>query len=153
MSEEGLVFDLIAEDYDRVRPGYPPAIIDAACSKAELSDGSRVVEVGCGTGKLTEDLVARRLQVEAIDPGPELVQLARRRLRDSTVGFHLGRFEDVHLQESAFEARLLGDRLPLGGPGGWVVKGRATTAATWRPSSLRLCGRLGYESDRGRLRV
>jgi SAM-dependent methyltransferase len=104
VNEERLVFDRIADDYDRVRPRYPPAIIDAACSKAELRAGSRIVEVGCGTGKLTEALVARRLQVEAIDPGPELVQLARRRVRDSTVRFHIGRFEDVRLPEGVFEA-------------------------------------------------
>ncbi len=70
MSEpDGSEFDAIAAEYDRVRPSYPDALVDAACDRARLSPGSRVLEVGCGTGQLTEMLAARRLEVDAVDPG------------------------------------------------------------------------------------
>jgi ubiquinone/menaquinone biosynthesis C-methylase UbiE len=101
----GEVFDAVAEAYDRERPGYPTELIDAACSIANLEPGSRVLEVGCGTGKLTEALAERRLEVDAVDPGANMIAFARKRVRDAdAVAFHLGRFEEVSLPEQVFDA-------------------------------------------------
>jgi SAM-dependent methyltransferase len=94
----------VAEDYDRVRPGYPAFLIDAACAIGSLRPGSRVVEVGCGTGKLTGALVERGLRVEAVDPGAELIEVARRRVGRSSAHFHVARFEDVELPDGSFDA-------------------------------------------------
>ncbi len=101
----GEVFDSVAEDYDLVRRGYPAALVDAAILRGGLVSGSRVLEVGCGTGKLTELLAARQLNVDAVDPGPRMIEQAKRRVggRDD-VRFHVGRFEDVALPEEAFDA-------------------------------------------------
>jgi ubiquinone/menaquinone biosynthesis C-methylase UbiE len=105
MSDElGLVFDRVAEDYDRVRPVYPKELVDAACEIGGLAPGSHVVEVGCGTGKLTRVLDEREFRVEAIDPGRELVRVARRHLGRSSVNFHVSRFEDLDLPPGAFAA-------------------------------------------------
>jgi SAM-dependent methyltransferase len=105
MTEElGLLFDRVAEAYDRVRPEYPTSLVDSACAVAGLAAGSLVVEVGCGTGKLTGALVNRGLRVEAVDPGAELVAIASRRLQGTPVRFHIGRFEDMELPPGAFEA-------------------------------------------------
>lgn len=103
--ERGLLFDRVAEDYDRVRSDYPAEIVDAACEIAGLDRGSSVVEIGCGTGKLTEALIERALHVDAVDPGAQMVEVARRRVRSSAdVTFHIGRFEDVELPAGAFAA-------------------------------------------------
>lgn len=67
----GLVFDGDADGYDRARPSYPRRIVDAI-------PGGRVLEVGCGTGKLTKDLVARGDDVLGVEPGPNMARLARR---------------------------------------------------------------------------
>jgi ubiquinone/menaquinone biosynthesis C-methylase UbiE len=104
MDASGLVFDRVAEEYDRVRPSYPAALVETACSIGGLGRGSQVVEVGCGTGKLTRALVERGLRVEAVDPGPELIEIARRHVAKSSVRFHVARFEDVALPAGAFEA-------------------------------------------------
>jgi ubiquinone/menaquinone biosynthesis C-methylase UbiE len=101
----GSVFDLAAEAYDAVRPGYPASLIDLAIKRGGLAAGSRVLEVGCGTGKLTELLVARGLRVDAVDPGPNMIATAQRRLGHThAVTFHLGRFEDVELPHQPFDA-------------------------------------------------
>jgi SAM-dependent methyltransferase len=61
--------------------------------------------VGSGTGKLTEELVASGLHVDAIEPGSNMIDLARRRVNNSDlVRFHLGRFEDVSLPLGLFDA-------------------------------------------------
>jgi SAM-dependent methyltransferase len=94
----------VAAEYDRARPGYPASLVDAACSAGGLDRGSHVVEVGCGTGKLTGALAERGLRVEAVDPGAELVEIGRRRLGSASVRFHVARFEDVDLPAGAFDA-------------------------------------------------
>ena len=99
------VFDDVAEEYDRERRGYPDELIDAACRAGALSAGDRVVEVGCGTGLLTTSLLARGLRVEAIDPGANMIRLARRRVGEgASVRFHRGRFEDLTLPDPPFAA-------------------------------------------------
>jgi ubiquinone/menaquinone biosynthesis C-methylase UbiE len=103
--ERGTLFDRVAEEYDRVRLDYPAALVDTACSIAGLRPGSPVVEIGCGTGKLTAALAERELQVEAVDPGARMVEVARRRAgRSADVSFRIGRFEDVELAPATFEA-------------------------------------------------
>jgi SAM-dependent methyltransferase len=101
----GEVFDSIAEDYDEVREGYSTEIVASALQRGRLGAGARVLEVGCGTGKLTEVLVALGLRVDAVDPGARMIAAARRRVRSvDRVTFHVGRFEDVALPREGFDA-------------------------------------------------
>jgi demethylmenaquinone methyltransferase/2-methoxy-6-polyprenyl-1,4-benzoquinol methylase len=56
---------------------------------AEISvprPGVRVLEIGCGTGAVTEQLVARGGVVTAVDQNPEMLELARQRLREAPSG-------------------------------------------------------------------
>ncbi|WP_460492072.1 hypothetical protein [Dactylosporangium cerinum] len=46
------VFGEVADDYERFRPDYPPALIDDVLAYAGL-DGAAALEVGAGTGKAT----------------------------------------------------------------------------------------------------
>lgn len=99
------VFDDVAEDYDRERPGYPDELIDAACAAAGLTAGDRIVEVGSGTGLLTTALLARGFEVDAVEPGANMIRVAERRVgHEAAVRFHRGRFEDVALPEGRFGA-------------------------------------------------
>ncbi len=87
-----------------MRPSYPTVLVAAACARAGLEENSKVLEIGCGTGKLTTELARRRLHVDAVEPGARLVEVARERLGDSSVRFHLERFEDVELGAEAYDA-------------------------------------------------
>ena len=57
-------FGRIADLYERLRPTYPAGALDAVLP----ADARRVVDVGAGTGKLTAVLVARGLDVIAVEP-------------------------------------------------------------------------------------
>jgi SAM-dependent methyltransferase len=59
-------FDTSGERYDRGRPDYPDEAVDRLLE--ELGDPRRVVDVGAGTGKLTRPLLARGLEVIAVEP-------------------------------------------------------------------------------------
>jgi SAM-dependent methyltransferase len=99
------VFDQIADEYDRHRPAYPDVLVDRACQVAGVGEGAPVLELGCGTGQLTRSLLARGLRVTAVEPGMQLISLARARLADvGEVQFVNARLEDVSLRPAQFRA-------------------------------------------------
>ena len=53
---------------------------EAVARAATPVSGCRVLEIGCGTGAVTERLVARGAKVTALDHNPEMLEQARRRL-------------------------------------------------------------------------
>jgi ubiquinone/menaquinone biosynthesis C-methylase UbiE len=101
----GRVFDEIAAEYDRHRPAYPDEFIDQACRVAGIGSGDRVLEVGCGSGQLTRSLAGRGLQVTALEPGINLISLARQNLEGAgEVEFVNAQFEDAQLPRERFRA-------------------------------------------------
>jgi 2-polyprenyl-3-methyl-5-hydroxy-6-metoxy-1,4-benzoquinol methylase len=71
---------------------------------AGLAPGSRVLEVGCGTGLFTEMFVRSGARILAVDISPELLKKARQRdLPSPQVRFIEKRFEDCAL-EGPFDA-------------------------------------------------
>ncbi len=68
-------FGAIAELYDRVRPSYPQALVDAL-----LVDGAaRVLDVGCGTGIVAALLAARGCDVLGVEVDERMAAVARAR--------------------------------------------------------------------------
>jgi ubiquinone/menaquinone biosynthesis C-methylase UbiE len=101
----GKVFDEVAAEYDRSRPMYPDELVDQACQAAGIGDGDRVLEIGCGSGQLTRSLVARGLHVTAVEPGKNLITLARKNLEGvGAVEFINARFEDASFPHERFQA-------------------------------------------------
>lgn len=101
----GRVFNQVAAEYDRHRPTYPPQLVDLACQVAGLKHGDNVLEIGCGTGQLTRDLLARGLRVTAIEPGTQLAGLAQQRLHGtSKLELVNAQFEDAQLPHEHFRA-------------------------------------------------
>jgi SAM-dependent methyltransferase len=99
------VFDGVAEAYDAARSGYPQELVDAAIAVGRLDGDSAILEIGSGTGKLTELLVARGLRVHAVEPGVNLTEAARRRLgATDAVSFEQSTFEDAEIADGAYDA-------------------------------------------------
>jgi SAM-dependent methyltransferase len=88
-------FDEDAERYDRARPGYPPELFDHV-----VRGGERVLEIGPGTGQATAEL-ARRGSVVAVELGPEMAAVARRKL--AGVEVVTAAFEDWPLPAEPFD--------------------------------------------------
>jgi SAM-dependent methyltransferase len=61
-------FGAVAEEYERARPDYPPGALSRLARELEIEAGSRVLELGAGTGKLTRMLVRSRARIVALEP-------------------------------------------------------------------------------------
>jgi SAM-dependent methyltransferase len=62
-----------AQRYDRVRPAYPAALIDALVRDRPTT----VLDVGCGTGIAARLLMARGCDVLGLEPDPRMAEVAR----------------------------------------------------------------------------
>ena len=62
--------------------------------------GARVLDAGCGTGAMAQELALRGAQVTAVDISPQLIDIAKRRLHPALatqVDFHAGDMSDPAL--------------------------------------------------------
>jgi SAM-dependent methyltransferase len=82
-------FDAHAELYDAVRPSYPDALAEAVLARA----GTRVLELGAGTGKATLVFARRGATITALEPGGNLAALLRRNAAGLAVTVEELRFE------------------------------------------------------------
>lgn len=74
------VFGEVADDYERVRPGYPAEVIDEVIEWAGPSK-PRILEIGAGTGKATHLLAGNGFEVVALEPSAEMARIATSNLR------------------------------------------------------------------------
>src|ERR1022692_3323511 len=70
---------------------------------AGLSPGAAVLEVGCGTGQLTERLASSGFRLTAIDIGASMIAAARQRLAGAEVSFQVTSFEDLAAVDASFD--------------------------------------------------
>ena len=73
-----LSFGPVAATYDRGRPDYPRPAVEWLVGR----DAATIVELGAGTGKLTQVLVAAGHDVYATDPDDAMLAVLRERLPD-----------------------------------------------------------------------
>jgi SAM-dependent methyltransferase len=98
-----VLFDLVAEQYDRARPTYPEALFDDIVALSGIPAGGRVLEIGCGTGQATRPMAERGYRITAIELGANLAAVAARNLAPYGVDVHVGAFEDCVLPAEPFD--------------------------------------------------
>jgi len=128
VSEKAVAFEALVEDYDAARPSYPEALYDAL---PPLS-GTRVLELGAGTGKQLPGLLARGARLVSTDRGPNMLGRLHRCFPDVPVAvaraeqlpFAAGGFDGVcgaqmwHWVDAPLAAREVARVLR---PGGWLA--------------------------------
>jgi SAM-dependent methyltransferase len=91
---QGRVFGEVAQEFDRIRPGYPEDLINDVLDYTG-ADQVRALEVGAGTGKATTAFAGRGVQVTAVEPDEAMAALLAERLADSAaVQIVLSPFEE-----------------------------------------------------------
>ena len=99
--DRSLSFGWAAGAYERGRPSYPPEAIDWLLPR----DARQVLDLGAGTGKLTARLVQRGLDVVAVDPIPDMLEVLRAALPDTRA--LLGTAEDIPLPDNSVDTVLV----------------------------------------------
>jgi len=163
-------FDELADDYQRFRIGYADEIYDLLREHA-VGAGSRVLDLGCGTGLVSARLVAAGCIVTGVDPSEAMLAHARSRVPGAT--FVLASAEKLPFDADSFDAatcaqafhwfdqrRALEELQRVVRPGG-------TLAVWWKGlmrgdpirhvrvpwlTHMRVADYLGYERSRARAR-
>jgi SAM-dependent methyltransferase len=98
-------FDALAERYDELRPAGRTWRELTELTLAELAGTTRLIDVGCGTGRFAV-LAAERLgaRVWGIDASPEMLARARGRPGAGRVGWRHARAERLPFRDGWFDA-------------------------------------------------
>jgi SAM-dependent methyltransferase len=106
VAADGAPFSAPAEAYDRFMGRYGPSLSAGLADFARIGPGMRVLDVGCGPGGLTHELVARvgTCNVAAIDPAAQFTAACR--LRNPGVEVCDGIAENLPWPADQFDAAL-----------------------------------------------
>ena len=101
-----MTFEVAAEAYDRFMGRYSQQLSAQLADLAGVQAGQRVLDVGCGPGALTAELVARvgADAVSAVDPSETFVAAAHARYPD--VDVRRATAEELPFADGAFDAAL-----------------------------------------------
>jgi SAM-dependent methyltransferase len=99
--ELGLSFGNLAATYHRIRPPYSQALLDRAQEALELEADARVLDLAAGTGRLTEELHRRFVDVVAVEPDERMRAVHR--------GALAGSAEEIPLDEASVDAVFVGE--------------------------------------------
>lgn len=99
-------FSVAADDYDRFMGRYSVPLAALFTDFAGVAAGQSALDVGCGPGALTRELVSRlkAAAVSAVDPSESFVTAARKRLPGVSV--QLAAAEDLPFEDGRFDAAL-----------------------------------------------
>jgi ubiquinone/menaquinone biosynthesis C-methylase UbiE len=104
MSNEGLTFESVAEDYDKYRGAYPTEFVQMVLEPIAKTESAKVCEIGCGSGQATIRLAEMNYAVTCVEPGSELLKLARNRLAGyPMISFIPSTFEEAKLPVEHFD--------------------------------------------------
>src|SRR5829696_1596201 len=100
------MFTVAADSYDRFMGRYSVLLAPQLAALADVSAGQRVLDVGCGPGALTTELVGLLgpASVTAVDPSEPFVAAARE--RHPGVDVRRASAEDLPFKDNEFDAAL-----------------------------------------------
>src|SRR5258708_26263543 len=89
--------------YEVGRPEYPERIWQVLETRCNLRAGSRVVEIGPGTGLVTRRLLSKGAKVTAVEANAAMAGYLQQTLDHNSLDVVIAPFEDAHLADDAFD--------------------------------------------------
>jgi SAM-dependent methyltransferase len=96
-------FDTAADLYEAARPSYPEELFDDLLELAGLERGSRLLEIGCATGKATRPLLERGFSIVCVELGVQLAAHGRTNLAGLPVEIRVAPFESWEAEPESFD--------------------------------------------------
>ena len=75
-------FDSVYRTYDKVRPEYPYTMFEKIFEYKDITPGSRVFEIGIGTGKAVQPFIDLNCIVASVEPGKKMCNFLRKKYAD-----------------------------------------------------------------------
>lgn len=99
-----LRFSNRVENYAKYRPGYPDIVLDYLQQHCQLTETSKVADIGSGTGIFTKLLLDRGYTVHAVEPN-EAMRCKAEKLLKNQENFHSvdGTAENTTLRDKGFQ--------------------------------------------------
>ena len=98
-------FDSAAADYGRYRTPYPGEVVATVLHNSGMGTGTRVLEIGCGTGQMSVPLARAGASLVAVELGAGLAAIARAALAPYPgARVEVSAFEDWPLPDVPFDA-------------------------------------------------
>lgn len=107
----------VIEFFDRCAPSWDAELIrsdrkiNIILDNAGVGEGSRVLDVACGTGVLIPDYIRRGADVTGIDISPKMIKLAERKYAGTGVRFICGDIETADVGQD-FDAIVVYNAFP-----------------------------------------
>ncbi len=96
-----------AEAYNRVRPRYPQALVHQVIEIAQLSNHSKILEVGCGPATATVEFAQLDCSMICLEPNRDFCRFAQQNCQPySNVEIQNTSFEEWTLETENFDAVL-----------------------------------------------
>ena len=73
-------FDADVANYERARPPYPQELFDRLARTCGIGVGTRILEIGPGTGQVTLPMLDLGAHVVAVEPGRNMAERLRSRV-------------------------------------------------------------------------
>ncbi|HET6506087.1 MAG TPA: class I SAM-dependent methyltransferase [Baekduia sp.] len=89
-------------DWARLAEPQNVPLFSAVLDALDVGRGTRLVDLGCGSGLAARMAAERGATVAGIDATPELLEIARERVPDGA--FHVAALEETPLHDGAFDA-------------------------------------------------
>jgi SAM-dependent methyltransferase len=97
-------FDAVSISYDLYRPSYPNELVRIIRSITGIPQSGKIVEIGSGTGKATILFAENGYFIHCIEPGNNLVNVAKNRLaKYPNITYEITRFEEWKEKENYFD--------------------------------------------------
>lgn len=72
MTDSTSRFSSRVDAYVQARPGYPPEVVELLSKETGVRPGSRVADIGCGTGLLAKIFLDSGFLVDGVEPNSEM---------------------------------------------------------------------------------
>jgi len=97
-------FDVFADNYNYVRPGYPEKMYKDIKEICTVSNKSILLEIGAGSGIATIELAKLGCKVIGIEPGANLAEIAKKQTTQfSNVEIREKTFEELEASDKSFD--------------------------------------------------